>query len=201
MPGLSERPISGNVRKLPPQPASAVGSPEKPLMKLKMQSPQKLRERVQNNQKLMESAGASFQDEMAKITEEIKASRTPASSAATAALEAKLAAISETHKGTMADLTTKLDTMNKDITSSLQVSEARYKKLDELYKDTSAENEALYARFNEELSKMMGQIRRGEGIEELRKKLAESQEENARLKKENMRLKRENGGLKAQLRE
>ena len=201
MPGLSERPISGNVRKLPPHPSSAVGSPEKPVMKLKMQSPQKLRQRVQDNQRLMESAGASFQDEMAKITEEIKASRTPTSSSATTALEARVAALAEMQASTMADMTSRLDSMNKDINSSLQVSESRYKKLDEQYKDTSAENELLYSRFNEELAKLMSQIRRGEGVEELRRRFAESQEENARLKKENQRLRRENGGLKAQLRD
>jgi predicted nucleic acid-binding Zn-ribbon protein len=200
MPGLSERPISGNVRKLPPQP-SAASSPEKPVMRLKMQSPQKLRERVQNNQKVFESAGASFQDEIAKITEEIKVSRTPASARTLSSFEAKVTELSDTHSSMMTDLNSKLNALSKDINSSLQVSESRYKKLDELWKDTSAENEILYSRFNEELAKLMGQIRRGEGVEELRKRFTESQEENARLKKEIQRLRRENVGLKAQLRE
>lgn len=199
--GLSERPNSGNVRRLPPQPTSANGSPVKPIVKLRMQSPQKLRERAQNTQKLMESAGASFQDEMAKITEEIQRSRTPGSAAPLAALETKFTELSQTHTSMMADLTTKLESMTKDINSSLQVSESRYRKLDEQWKQTSAENEMLYARFNEELDKLMGQIRRGEGVEELRKRFAESQDENARLKKENQRMKRENEGLKAQLKE
>jgi hypothetical protein len=204
MPGLSERPISGNVRKLPPQPASSNGSPEKPVMKLRMQSPQKLRERVQNNQKLMDTANATFQDEIFKLTQEMNQSRTTASPSNTAALtslESKLAAISATHTSTISDLTARLETLTADIASSLQVSESRYKKLDEQFKDTSAENELLYARFNEELLKLMGQIKRGEGVEEMRRKLAEGVEEHARLKKENARLRRENGGLKAQLRE
>jgi hypothetical protein len=148
----------------------------------------------------MESAGASFQDELAKITEEIRVSRTP-NPTSTSALEARLTALSQTHTTTMMGLYSKFDTLQKDALTSLQVSESRYKKLDEQFKDTSAENELLYARFNEELSNMMGQIRRGDGVEELRRRLAESLEENARLKKENSRLRRENGGLKAQLRE
>jgi uncharacterized protein YukE len=171
------------------------------MMKLKMQSPQKLRERVQNNQKIFENAGASFQDEIAKITEEIKVSRTPVSAVALAPLESKVTALSDTHSTMMTDFTSKLDGLSKDINSSLQVSESRYKKLDELWKETSAENEILYSRFNEELAKLMGQIRSGEGVDELRKRFTESQDENARLKKENQRLRRENGGLKAQLRD
>jgi predicted nucleic acid-binding Zn-ribbon protein len=149
----------------------------------------------------MESAGATFQDEMAKITEEIKLSRTFDSAAPLATLENKVIELSQTHTSMMADLTRKLEGMTQDINSSLQVSESRYKKLDEQWKQTSAENELLYARFNEELAKLMGQIRKGEGVDELRKRFAESQDENARLKKENQRLKRENGGLKAQFRE
>ncbi|KIW01872.1 uncharacterized protein PV09_06721 [Verruconis gallopava] len=200
VPGLSERPNSANVRKLPPQPAGQ-SSPEKPVMKLRMQSPQKLRERVQNNQKIFESAGAAFQEEIAKITEEINSSRRPASVSNTSSLEAKVAALADSHASMMADLTSKLEGLSKDIDSSLQVSESRYKKLDDLWKETSAENEALYSRFNEELAKLSGQIRRGEGIEELRKRFVEVQDENARLRKENQRLRRENVGLKAQLRE
>jgi Na+/phosphate symporter len=200
MPGLSERPISGNVRKLPPQPAAA-GSPTKPVMKLKMQSPQKLRERAQNTQKDFASAGASFNNEVAKITEEINASRTPVSAPGLSSLESKVTALAATHTSMIDDLASKLDGLSKDISFSLQVSESRYKKLDELWKETSAENEILYGRFNEELAKLIGQIRRGEGIEELRKRFTESQDENARLKKENQRLRRENAGLKGQLRE
>jgi hypothetical protein len=149
----------------------------------------------------MESASASFQDEMAKITEEIKLSRTCGSAAPLAVLETKIMELSQTHTSMMAELTTKLEGITKDINSSLQVSESRYKKLDEQWKQTSAENEMLYTRFNEELARLMGQIRRGEGVDELRKRFAESQDENARLKKENQRLQRENGGLKAQFRE
>lgn len=200
MPGLSERPNSGNVRKLPPQPAAS-GSPEKPITRLRLQSPQKLRERVQNNQKIFENAGASFQDEIAKITAEINGSRSPGTAAALAPLESKVNALATTHNSVIAGLRSKLDTLSSEMISSLQVSEARYKKLDELWKETSAENEILYSRFNEELAKLMSRIAKGEGVEELRGRFAESQEENARLKRENARLRRENLGLKSQLRE
>ena len=171
------------------------------MVRLKMQSPQKLRERVQTNQKAMEAAGASFQEEMAKITEEIRISRTPATSAVMAPLETQIEALSKRHTDTIADMSSRLAALDKDVDSSLKVSEARFKKLDELWRETSAENEILYSRFNDELAKLMNKIKQGDGVEDLIRRFAESQEENARLKRENWKLKREVVGLKAQLRE
>ncbi|KAI7370391.1 hypothetical protein KC336_g20896, partial [Hortaea werneckii] len=84
---------------------------------------------------------------------------------------------------------------------SLTVSENKCRKLDELYREANGENEALYARFNDELGRILKAVRGGDGVEELKKKLKESQEDAAKLKKENSRLKRENVGLRAQLKE
>ena len=41
--------------------------------------------------------------------------------------------------------------MQADLSSSLTVSENKCRKLDELYREANGENEALYARFNDEL--------------------------------------------------
>jgi hypothetical protein len=81
------------------------------------------------------------------------------------------------------------------------VSEARAKQLDQLYRDSNAENEALYSRFNEELEKVTSSARRGKASDEVDRRFKASEEENARLRKENARLKREVAGLKAQIRE
>lgn len=89
-------------------------------------------------------------------------------------------------------------TIEKDLESSLVVSEKRAKKLDELYREASAENEALYDRFNKELSKIADDARLGSADEALKSQLSEALEEMSRLKKENFRLKREVGGLRAQ---
>lgn len=78
------------------------------------------------------------------------------------------------------------------------MSERRAKKLDELYREASAENSALYERFNVELSKVTKEVRLGAGEESLKSQLKEALDEVARVKKENLRLKREIGGLKAQ---
>ena len=88
--------------------------------------------------------------------------------------------------------------MEKDLESSLVVSEKRSKKLDELYRAASAENEALYDRFNSELSKVAKDVRTGSTEEALKNQLSGAFEEIGRLKKENFRLKREVGGLRAQ---
>lgn len=88
--------------------------------------------------------------------------------------------------------------LEKDLESSLVVSEKRAKKLDELYREASAENEALYDRFNTELSKIANDARTGSADDALKTQLSGALDEMGRLKKENFRLKREVGGLRAQ---
>jgi hypothetical protein len=80
----------------------------------------------------------------------------------------------------------------------LVVSERRVKKLDELYREASAENEALYERFNVELGKVVKDVKLGNGEEALKAQLREALGELARMRKENMRLRREVGGLRSQ---
>lgn len=72
------------------------------------------------------------------------------------------------------------------------------KKLDELYREASAENEALYERFNSELGRITKEVRTGKGEAALKTQLKEALEDAARVKKDNMRLKREVNGLRAQ---
>lgn len=88
--------------------------------------------------------------------------------------------------------------IEKDLEISLAVSEKRAKKLDEMYREASAENEALYDRFNLELGRIVQGVRLGETEEALKSHLASALEDIGRIKKENFRLKREVGGLRAQ---
>jgi hypothetical protein len=99
------------------------------------------------------------------------------------------------------EINDRLSGIQADLVSSLAVSESKCKKLDVLYRESNSENEALYARFNDELGKILKAVRGGDGVEEMRKKLRESEEEVAKLKRETVRLKRENVGLRAQLKE
>jgi hypothetical protein len=77
----------------------------------------------------------------------------------------------------------------------------KVRKLDELYQEANAENEALYERFNEELSKILKGVRAGNGVEELRAKMLEAQSEVSRLRSENMKLKREVMVLRSAMRD
>lgn len=95
----------------------------------------------------------------------------------------------------------RISAIHADLASSLAVSETKARKLDELYRESNSENEALYARFNDELGRILKAVRGGDGVGELKRQVKEGQDEVARLKRENGRLKRENVGLRAQLRE
>lgn len=175
-----------------------------------MQSPQKLRERLQIQQRDIESASKALQNELSAIGQELGARGTtsrlaqpPATptSSSSRSVEARIAALEKLLKSTLEQLQSRTNTISSDLASSLQVSEARAKHLDQLYRDSNAENEALYARFNEELEKVERGVRRGKGMEEVDRRMRASEEECARLRKENARLKREVAGLKAQIRE
>ena len=97
------------------------------------------------------------------------------------------------------ELSSRAQAIHADVESSLTVSEKKARSLDELYREANAENELLYERFNGELEKVLKRVKAGEGAEEVRSQMKESQEEAARLRKENQRLKRENLGLRSQL--
>lgn len=215
--GLSERPSAGNAMKIKPSsspekslklPSSTTATPTK---KLRMQSPQKLRERLQDEQKAMSNTQSSLQDELSKIGNEISAlgpgrmgsvrgSRilSPPSGED---LQARFSAMEANMTKVLADMQSRITSISSDVTSSLSVSETKARRLDELYREANAENEALYARFNDELARVLKTVRQGEGVVELKKQVKEGQEERDRLRRENARLKREVLGLRSQLKE
>jgi Gef2-related medial cortical node protein Nod1 len=233
--GLSERPTSGNIRKLPPPPVSndKPASVEKiaPLNpaagKLRMQSPQKIRERLAAEQKALASTEAALQSDLNKVTDEItsagrsrtshhsrtqsnsiifspadlSASTSSVSSSPARTVESKLATVATKHAALLTALKSRIDALSADLQSSLVVSEQRAKNLDDLYREASAENEALYVRFNDELARMLDAVRAGDGEKEMRRRVKEAEEESLKLRRENGRLKREVVGLRAQLKE
>lgn len=179
--------------------------------RLRLQSPQKLRERLQNEAKAINEAEASLQNELSKIGEEMaklnavsaipRTSDIARLSEAVLLLETKIPNI-------VKDLNERNDAVKKELEVSLQASEFKVKGLDQLYKESSAENELLYEKFNAELGKIVKALRAsrkggaggedGNGVggpmsakEELVTRMRESSEEAARVKKENARLRRE----------
>lgn len=175
-----------------------------------------LRERLENEKREQAANTASFQTEVTFIGDQMSnlklsptkltgpasgASSLPRSSATGAQSVAALAARIHALEATVSSMTSESEkrsaALAKDVETSLAISERRAKKLDELYKEASAENEALYERFNTELSKLAKAIRSGDGEEVFQMKFKETLDDAARMKKENLRLKREVGGLRA----
>lgn len=117
--------------------------------------------------------------------------------ASTEALLSRLRSLEQRFSAFSTETNDRTATLEKDLESALLVSEKRAKKLDELYRQASAENEALYERFNSELAKVVKEVRSGNGQETVQTQLKNSLEELSRTKKENMRLRREVSGLKA----
>jgi hypothetical protein len=173
-----------------------------------------LRDRLQNEKRAQAAAESAFQTELELIGEEISAlklsptqtrqdgsnakSATASSPNSGAALASRIGQLECRFSTLCTDFGTRTAALEQDLETSLIVSEKRAKKLDELLREASAENEALYERFNTELSKVVKDIRMGSGEEALKAQLREALEEVGRVKKENLRLKREVGGLKAQ---
>ncbi|KAL9022408.1 MAG: hypothetical protein Q9185_000314 [Variospora sp. 1 TL-2023] len=206
--GLTERAWPPNA---PANTTSSSKAPQIPRQKLRMQSPQKLRERLSNEQKALSGAESNLRAEIAKIGEEMSAFRLsrpdadntassdPFSDVSMASLDARLTSLATTLSTLASTVRTQYSNLSKDVDSSLLASERKARKLDELYKEANAENEALYERFNDELSKVLKAVKGGEGAEELRRKVKEGAEEAGRLRRENGRLKREVVGLRSQV--
>jgi chromosome segregation ATPase len=178
-----------------------------------MQSPQKLRERLQTQQRDIDSASLDLQNELSAIGHELNARSIPRLTTQSSAppstpgpsksgsLETRMASLEKQLRSTLEGLSTRTGVIAQDVNSSLQVSEARVKHLDQLYREVTAENEVLYAKFNEELEKATASARKGKADEDVQRRFKASEEEAARLRKENARLKREVAGLRAQIRE
>ncbi|KAL8667137.1 MAG: hypothetical protein Q9168_007338, partial [Polycauliona sp. 1 TL-2023] len=142
--GLSERTWPPNVP-LHNSPAKST-QPTSP-QKLRIQSPQKLRERLSNEQKALSGAESSLQAEIAKIGEEMSAFRLsrpggtkiarastpdPFSSTSTtdatttaSSLEARLTSLSTSLSDLTSDLRSQHSSLSKDIESSLLVNERK----------------------------------------------------------------------------
>ena len=202
--GLSERTWPPNGANTAPsaRPSSA--------QKLRVQSPQKLRQRLSQEQRTANTTDGSLQAEMKKIGNELSALKRPGSSHQTPpskattnmdlqSLTSRLESLETQLKSFTTGHAARAAALRSDLETSLVVSDRKARKLDDLYKEANAENEALYDRFNDELGKILARVRKGEGVEEMRAKLAEAQTDVGRLKGENAKLKREVLGLRSLL--
>ncbi|SZF03394.1 unnamed protein product [Blumeria hordei] len=207
IPVLQNRPLATSVT-VSRRPIDIHRSPPK----LRIQSPQKLRERLQTEANAIKNAEADVHSELSKIGSELSQlhSRDAPSYQSTllSSLQSSLSSLSVRFPSVIADLTARHEVVAVDVEQSLLALESKVEGLDRLYHEATAENELLYERFNSELSKIIKSTKGGVDIDicygpgttsknekcdrgDLIKKLRDAIEETARIKKENFRLKRE----------
>ncbi|KAL8828719.1 MAG: hypothetical protein Q9191_002427 [Dirinaria sp. TL-2023a] len=213
--GLSER-------QWPPNGTTLSKKGPQPPQKLRLQSPQKLRERLSNEHKTLNAASDELQAELAAIGTELSAlKRAPSKLSHIAPIKPlnisspKASTTSPTKPSTppsLEVLSSRLDHLTKTITahtshttsrltglateasnlsSQLEASNRKVKKLDALYQEANAENEALYERFNDELRNIVGRVKKGEGVLVLKDRVAELEREVGILREEKRALKSE----------
>lgn len=199
---ISSIPMLKPIQLDPPMTASAkksAGGLTRSPARLRLQSPQRLRDRVQTNKNAVEEATTSLRAEIGKTAEQVSHGNAPTSKETRDALAIK--ALEEKLNKTMQDLQDKYSTLQEEIDTTLKATEVKMRSIDQLYKEVSAENELIYEKFNDELGKIVKALRsKGkEDKEELMTKFKEHADEAARLRRENGRLKRENISLRASL--
>lgn len=187
-------------------PSRQAGSPTRtPAQKLRLQSPQKLRERLQTEKTAVGEVDAMLQSELVKIGEEMALVNSGTLSESQTVnlqrLSQSVASLEDRMPAVMQDLQDKQDELQRDVEITLKTTESKMRSIDQLHKEAVAENELLYERFNTELAKIVKALK-GKGKEdkeELIVKLKNQGEELARMKKENAKLKREMISLRAAL--
>lgn len=182
-----------NLRTIRPNAVNGEKSPQK----LRLQNPQKLRERLEKEAKAISDAESSLKSELCKIGEEMSKMTALSSLRATntdvTALTSSVKSLQSRIPMLIKDLQTKNGSISQDLEISLKASDDKVRGLDQLYKEANAENELLYEKFNGELGKIVKALK-GKGKEDkedLILKVKESSEETAKVKKENARLRRE----------
>lgn len=181
-------------------------SPTRPnAQRLRLQSPQKLRERMQTEKQAVEEVDAALRSELSKIGEEmarVNNTRTPGStSMELRQLTGNIRHLETRIPKAVQEVRERHDAIQRDMETTVKASEAKVRAIDQLYKEAIAENELLYEKFNGELGKIVKALK-GKGKEDkedLMARLRDQGEETARMKKENARLKREMVSLRAAL--
>ncbi|KAI2618754.1 hypothetical protein GGR54DRAFT_604446 [Hypoxylon sp. NC1633] len=182
-------------------PTRPTSSPTKSPGKLRLQSTQKLRERLQTEKKAVEDVDANLQSELSKISADmakVNSSLPRSTTVDIRNLTSSVKALEDRVPMLISQLTERHEQLQRDMESTLKATETKVKAIDQLYKESMAENEILYEKFNSELGKIVKALK-GKGRddkEELMSRMRDCSEETARVKKENARLRREMASLR-----
>lgn len=176
------------------------GSP----LKMRVQSPKKLRERLNGREHALLATSKNLQDEIDHIGVRLATLKAPgpvsqSTSTDGPALSNRLEHLSNQLQIYDENRKSAYDDLRRDFDKTLALADKRARKLEELYKEANAENEALYERFNKELGKVLARVRAGQGVEEIWGRLAEALTEIGNLKSDKARLKREVAELQSRV--
>ncbi|KUI68593.1 Rho guanine nucleotide exchange factor gef2 [Cytospora mali] len=197
-------PMAGRGSPVPtdlPRPSTSTGRTS--AQRLKLQSPQRLRERMETEKKAIEDVGSGLKTELSRISQDMaRVNGTPRTSTGDVRrLSNNVKTLEDRIPQVLQELDQRQKAIQEDMEATVKASEAKVKAIDQMYKEATAENELLYEKFNSELGKIVKALR-GKGREdreELLVKLRDSSEETAYVKKENARLRREIVSLRALL--
>ncbi|CAH0017386.1 unnamed protein product [Clonostachys rhizophaga] len=199
---------SGNSGADPPTRLGSSSSPTRSPQRLRLQSPQKLRERLATEKKALEEVDTALKSELSKIGEEMARVNNASLSSSQGGGGADLGRLVNRFKAlearipeVMLELGDKQSSLQRDMDNTVKALEAKVDAIDQLYEERKAEAELLDERFDEELVKIIDAVK-GKGKESkeyLIAKLKEQRGETARMKKKNDRLDRENASLRAAL--
>lgn len=200
---LCERSTSVNITAQPSSPvryiADASGSPIK---KLRIKSPQKMQHKAEVKPTGIEKSDNSSQDELASLTLLLTVLAQKQESSELASIASRLrtlqGALSE--NSTIKGPTHKVGEPTANTNAvALTIAERKISQLEKQLSQADSENTALYDRTNKELMGVFDQVRNGDGVNELRRRLAEEMEEAKKWREEAKRLKRENAALRSYL--
>ncbi|CAK7244371.1 MAG: hypothetical protein STHCBS139747_005909 [Sporothrix thermara] len=188
--------------------------------RLRLQSPQKLRERLQLEKRAVEEADASLRSELSRISEDMAklnnnynnyssnysnygaaanangTAAAPTQPAVPASVDLQtLAAAVQALEARLArklqEVTDRHEALQYDMEASVKASEVKVRAIDQMYKEATAENELLYEKFNTELGKIVRALK-GKGREDKEELVAKLREQT----EETARLKKENARLR-----
>ncbi|PUU75447.1 hypothetical protein B9Z19DRAFT_1030955 [Tuber borchii] len=181
--GTPSRKMSKNRIEIPVRKKSLGMSGSTGPQKLKMQSTQKLRERLQNEKQAITMVDQSLQHEIDKIGEELSLA-TRVSSRGVKELTGRLEQV-EARLPQINELNAKYEALKKSSDVALAKKDRELEVMDKDFNDCLNENDVMFEKFNEELVKISSGVKAGRDVE-LLKILQEVRAEQAKLKRDNM---------------
>lgn len=169
--------------------------------RLRLQSAQKLRERLQTEKQAVEAVDANLQSELSRITADmarVNSSMPRPPTLEMRKLSSSVTALESRIPVMIRELNDRHEALHRDLEDTLRATEGKVRAIDKLYRESTAENELLYEKFNSELGRIVRALKNKSGEkEDLMIKMKEASEETARAKKDNARLRREMASLRA----